>query len=246
MALNSGKRFEQNFKNSIPKDVFLYRLKDSSNNWSENIKTRFTPSNMCDYIMFNGYYLFLLELKTTKATSFPFNNIKDHQINDLFINSKYNNVISGIIILFDKYNECYFIEISDFKRYLDASQRKSLPIDFCRKKGIKIENKIMKINRVFDIKKFIEEVMKRMPYISRYDLRFLTLMNRKYNKEFVYFDDYIMWLYYEFVNENEEKYYKTLEKDLWDYVDFQSGKERDLKDRVNVGEKCPKKNKIMK
>ena len=29
-----------------------------------------------------------------------------------------------------------------------------------------------------------------MGFISRYDLRFLTLMNRKYNKEFDFFDDF--------------------------------------------------------
>jgi len=71
-----------------------------------------------------------------------------------------------------------------------------------------------------------------MPFISRYDLRFLTLMNRKYKKEFDFFDDYILWLYYDCFNEDKEKYYHQLEKDLWEYVDFQSGKERDKRDRL--------------
>lgn len=71
-----------------------------------------------------------------------------------------------------------------------------------------------------------------MAFISRYDLRFLTLMNRKYNKEFDFFDDYILWLYYDYFNEDKDKYYHQLEKDLWEYVDFQSGKERDKRDRL--------------
>ena len=71
-----------------------------------------------------------------------------------------------------------------------------------------------------------------MGFISRYDLRFLTLMNRKYNKEFDFFDDYILWLYYDYSNEDRDKYYQRLEKDLWEYVDFQSGKERDKRDRL--------------
>ena len=71
-----------------------------------------------------------------------------------------------------------------------------------------------------------------MSYISRYDLRFLTLMNRKYNKEFDFFDDYILWLFYDYCKEDKEKYYHKLEKDLWDYVDFQNGKERDNRDRL--------------
>lgn len=71
-----------------------------------------------------------------------------------------------------------------------------------------------------------------MGFISRYDLRFLTLMNRKYNKEFDFFDDYILWLYYDYFNEDKEKYYHQLEKDLWEYVDFQNGKERDKRDKL--------------
>lgn len=73
-----------------------------------------------------------------------------------------------------------------------------------------------------------------MAYISKYDTKFLTFMNRKYHQynAFEYFDDYILWLYYDFCNQDEELYYKTLEKDLWDYVEFQNGKERDNRDKL--------------
>lgn len=76
-------------------------------------------------------------------------------------------------------------------------------------------------------------------YISKYDTKFLTFMNRKYhqyNVNFEFFDDYILWLYYYFCKKNEESYYKQLEKDLWDYVEFQSGKERDKRDKVFIHE----------
>ena len=46
-----------------------------------------------------------------------------------------------------------------------------------------------------------------MGYISRYDLKFTTFLNRKYKKYkvfFTYFDDYILWLYYELCKSNEE------------------------------------------
>ena len=74
-----------------------------------------------------------------------------------------------------------------------------------------------------------------MAYISKYDLRFLTLMNRKYEQynAFEYFDDYILWLYYDYCKEDAIKYYETLEKDLWEYVDFQNGKERENRDKMN-------------
>ena len=68
-----------------------------------------------------------------------------------------------------------------------------------------------------------------MGYISRYDRTFLSFMNKKYKKykvNFEFFDDYILWLY-ELYDSNELNYYRELEKDLWDYVEFQSGKERE-------------------
>ncbi len=68
-----------------------------------------------------------------------------------------------------------------------------------------------------------------MGYISKYDTKFLTFMNRKYKNykvSFEFYDDYILWLFYSFCRKKEDDYYEQLEKDLWEYVDFQSGKER--------------------
>ena len=77
-----------------------------------------------------------------------------------------------------------------------------------------------------------------MGYISKYDTRFLTVMNRKYKKykvNFEYYDDYILWLYYELCRKKKMKYYRTLEKDLWEYVEFQNGKERECRGKLNSG-----------
>lgn len=68
-----------------------------------------------------------------------------------------------------------------------------------------------------------------MKYISKYDTKFLTFMNRKYKDykvQFEFFDDYILWLYYDLYKKSDSLYYKQIEKDLWEYVEFQSGKER--------------------
>lgn len=74
-----------------------------------------------------------------------------------------------------------------------------------------------------------------MAYISKRDTKFLTFMNRKYIKfkvNFEFYDDYILWLYYDCFGMNDSLYYKQLEKDLWEYVEFQSGKERDLRGKL--------------
>lgn len=77
-----------------------------------------------------------------------------------------------------------------------------------------------------------------MGYISKYDTRFLTMMNRKYREYGVFFefyDDYIMWLFYDFCKRKTRKYYAQLEKDLWEYVEFQNGKERDKRGKLESG-----------
>lgn len=74
-----------------------------------------------------------------------------------------------------------------------------------------------------------------MSYVSKYDTKFLTFMNRKYRKyhvKFEFWDDYILWLYFDLYKMNDKLYYKNLEKDMWEYVEFQSGKERDKRDKL--------------
>ena len=158
----SGKRFEENWKASMPEDIFYYRLRDGSGAWGGNDKVRFQKENICDCIIFDGDYLYTLELKSTKAKSLPYANIKDHQINDLEWCSEVANVISGFVIEFDSYNECFFIEINVFKDFYINEQRKSLPIDFCRKNGTKIEIKNLKVNRRFNIQKFLNDCIERV------------------------------------------------------------------------------------
>lgn len=76
-----------------------------------------------------------------------------------------------------------------------------------------------------------------MGYISKYDTKFINFVNRKYKSDFEFFDDYVLWLYYDYFNMNEEKYYKQLEKDIYEYSDFQTGKERDKRGKLNEWEK---------
>jgi len=64
-----------------------------------------------------------------------------------------------------------------------------------------------------------------MGYISKIDTKFITFINRKYGTTFKYFDDYIEWLY-KAKNYSNTHYYTQLEKDLWEYSDYQTGTPR--------------------
>ena len=70
--------------------------------------------------------------------------------------------------------------------------------------------------------------------------------------KFDYWDDYILWLYYDLYKMNDRLYYKNLEIDMCEYVEFQSGKERDKRDKltsrwdIECKKKKKKKNTIIK
>lgn len=160
---STGKRFEENFRKSIPKGVFYYRFRDNNNTWSRGDNVRFATSNIADCLLFDGDYLYLLELKSCKGKSLPFNNVignktKLKQIDDLLTANQHKNTICGLVIEFSDLDECYFIEISRFKAFLDKSKRKSLPIDYLRRNGIKIGVEKKKTNRRFDIVQFVKDM----------------------------------------------------------------------------------------
>lgn len=109
-------------------------------------------------MMFDGRMLYLFELKSTKGKSFPFNNIREHQIDDLLDASKYKNVVCGFIIELSDLKCAYFIEINTFKTLLDNTNRKSLSLEEMAEKGIKIDYKVLRTNCRLDIVKLLEEI----------------------------------------------------------------------------------------
>lgn len=69
-----------------------------------------------------------------------------------------------------------------------------------------------------------------MGYISKYNRTFISFVNQKYSQykvNFANWDDYVIWLYYKHCMCNTNVYYKMLEKDIWDYSDWQTGSARE-------------------
>jgi len=72
MNMNPGKQFEKNFANSVPKDVYFMRIKDSANNFTRTSSSAFATSNPFDcFMLYDGNFI-PIELKSTKGTSFSF------------------------------------------------------------------------------------------------------------------------------------------------------------------------------
>lgn len=157
---NKGKVFEENFKKSVPNDILFYRFRDGTANFfgQKNENVRFQQKNMCDCMIFDGEILFLLELKSHLGKSLPFKDIKKNQIEELSLKQYYKNVVCGIIIDFRELEEDYFIFIEDITDFMRKSTRKSFPVEWCREKGIKIENKKLISNYRYNVNKMLTDI----------------------------------------------------------------------------------------
>lgn len=154
MAINSGKRFEANFKASVPEGHFYYRFRDGTANFSgnKNENVRFQQKNMCDCMIYNRETkeLFFLELKSHKGKSIPFNCIRDNQIEQLEKVEDYG-INGGFVFFYQDLEETYYVRSHLLSWYLKESDRKSIPIDWCRENCYKIPAKKLKTNYRYDL-----------------------------------------------------------------------------------------------
>lgn len=138
---NEGKKFEEDFKKSIPEGCWCYRLRDSSGAWTNlgnGENTRFTPSNICDFMVMKSDILFLLELKSIKGASISFSCIRDNQVKELS-SIDHPNIKAMFVINFREREKSYAIQAKKVKEFIDNSDRKSIPISWCQQNGIEIE-----------------------------------------------------------------------------------------------------------
>lgn len=139
MLANEGKKFEQDFKESIPEWCWVYRLRDSAGTWQGGDNTRFTPSNICDFIVLARDRLFLLELKSHKGASIPISCIRENQLKELS-NIVYPNIRPRFIFNFRDKERTYIVSAREVKKFIEETSRKSIPIGWCKEHGEEIES----------------------------------------------------------------------------------------------------------
>lgn len=161
MALSPGKQFESDFSKSVPESCFLYRFKDSPASFADATNVKFTPSNICDYMMLddNTKTLYLFELKSVKDKTIPLNNIRETQIKQLTKASEHN-LIAGFIINFrERNNYTIFVDIETFNNMRKEINKKSFNIiDFTKYGCTVINNKKLKTTHRYDIEQFVKTI----------------------------------------------------------------------------------------
>jgi recombination protein U len=160
---NLGKVFEDCIKASFPPTCWVYRLRDNAASFSGGENTRFTSSNICDYIAFDDITktLYLLELKSTQGTSIPLSMIRDSQIKGLLEASKFS-VIPGFFFNFrNAHNDTFFLDINTFDNMIHSLDKKSFNIkDLESYNAIRIDSHKKRTRYDYDINKFLREVNK--------------------------------------------------------------------------------------
>jgi len=187
ISKNPGKLFEEDFKKSIPKDVYYLRLKDpaQSFNPNEESKLRFSLKNPYDALLFKDI-LMCLELKSTSQTSFSFETeaeylkrkedkknkiqvkpnskmIKYHQLLSLLETLKYKKIISGFIFNIRKENnldKTYFLYVKEFNKFMNETTKVSInEKDIIQYGAIEVEGNLKRTRYQYNIEKMIEDII---------------------------------------------------------------------------------------
>jgi recombination protein U len=134
--MNEGKKFEQDIKDSVPEEVFYYRLKDGTASWGGE-ETRFQSQNACDCIMFYNSHMYMLELKSHKGKSLPFSCIRDNQLSEL-VQATQKGVKAGFIVNLRDVEKTYYVDAVTMQELINTSERKSIPLEFFETQCIKV------------------------------------------------------------------------------------------------------------
>jgi recombination protein U len=150
MPSNSGKRFEEDIKKSLPEWCWVYRLRDSAGTWQGGDNTRFTSSNICDFIVMARDLLLLLELKSHTGTNFPISCIRKNQIEDMSKVS-HKKIKPYFLINFKDIQSTYAVEASSLKDFIENTSRKSIPIKWCIEHGTEIPSEKKRVRYRYDL-----------------------------------------------------------------------------------------------
>jgi len=163
--VNVGKKFELAWKESTPKDILIYRLPDAAQSFGGGSSLRFSRKSPFDFLMYNGKYLFALELKSVQGKSISFERTKEddgeihyHQIVGLNEWSKYSGTICGFIIEFRELERTIFLPIEKFNELVQNTTKKSLNIKDLEEHVIEIKQRKLRTRYRYDVDGFVAQV----------------------------------------------------------------------------------------
>lgn len=152
---NTGKQFEDNFRDSIPAGTYYKKFQDASIGFDiENSTQRFAPKSPYDYILFREGRMYSLELKSVQNGCISYSGanpkIKEHQIKELIKAAQYG-IVAGFVLNFRNTENTYFLPIANFEFLRQESNKKSLNENDIKGVSVKIPHRKLKVNYRYDL-----------------------------------------------------------------------------------------------
>jgi penicillin-binding protein-related factor A (putative recombinase) len=153
--MNSGKIFERDIKNSIPKGTYCKKLQDAAIGFNiENSEQRFSPQSPYDYFIYHKPYALAIECKTVLNGGMSFDGsnpmIKKHQIEEL-IKAAECEMIAGLLCNFRDTEHTYFLPIAQFEFLRQTIGKKSFNEKDIKGLAIVIPSRKLKVNYRYDL-----------------------------------------------------------------------------------------------
>ncbi|MDD4779033.1 MAG: Holliday junction resolvase RecU [Tissierellia bacterium] len=166
---NEGKKFEEDFKNSIDESkIYYYRLRDSASSFGGgNDSTRFSIKNDYDCFIYLSPNYFPFELKSKQNTSVGIQKTKEekgkdiklHQIEGLTKASQYEGIYAGLLLNFRSTEHTYWLDIKNFNRFNEGTNKKSInENDVIEYGGLLVPQTLKKVRYRYDIDKMIKMI----------------------------------------------------------------------------------------
>ena len=174
MAQNEGKKFEGIIKSNAPSYFKVTRIPDPPQSFTKREDTKFSKKNPYDFECFDSLHRinYCWELKSTSQKYLNYHtceqdekdgksaNIAWHQIEGLTKASEYDNVTAGFLFNFRLDNGgqlLYFMNIKDFNKFRNSTNKKSLNImDVSLNGGIKINGEKLRVNYRWNLDEFLK------------------------------------------------------------------------------------------
>lgn len=157
---NIGKVFEGEIKESVPKDCFYYRFIDNAASFGGGENTRFTSHNLCDCMVMSEDILYLMELKSHKGISLPLSCIRKNQIEGMK-KIEHPKIKAIFIINFRDKEKTFAIGAKEIGQFVEANERKSIPLKWCEENGIEIMGQKKKVKYKYLLDKFFEDATRK-------------------------------------------------------------------------------------
>lgn len=194
-CLNTGKRFEADFKASIPAGFWYYRFKDNPAAYygggQEGL--RFASDNICDCQIYKAPFLHLIELKTVGTPSAPLASLfgrydtetgrykKQKHLEDMAQATEHAGITASVVIHFRLTEHTYAVPAADVLAALQRAtegDRKSLPEQFCRERGVLVAQRRLRVNWRYDVESLVHTLETREGTNTK-NLRFDNAGNRR-------------------------------------------------------------------